>query len=530
MNLGVFWAVVLLLTFGSRSALAQAGIQGAIQNLIRTSNVQGTEFAVAVMDVDRDRMLAQINVDEMLIPASNMKLYTTAASLNILGPDFEFQTTLGLIMPAIAGQAGTGEIKSSNSDNLANPNNSASDVSLDKPSLIIVGDGDPAFGDPELLEQYDLTPQQLVDLWVQTVVDTGITHFDQILVEDRMFDRTLVHNTWPVDQLNRDYCAQVAGINFHLNCLRVRPIPADSRGQTPNVQLYPYVNFIETLNKATTGTRNSFWIARETNKNSFSFRGSVSQRGTTDYLVTIHDPPIFFAQFFAEQLNARGISVKSIRRVGIEERLTEYRPLHVVATPLQKVLNRTNQDSENMFAEALLKRIGRELTGLPGSWTNGPAAIREFLKQTLGPRASSGIRVADGSGLSRNNRINARTTVQLLNAMHEDERYREAFQSSLAEGGESGTLRRRFQDLTNENNPAAPIILGKTGYIRGVSTISGYVIIPSQPGQPGGSEPTAERTYAFSILVNDIRPPVQVNQVRKVQDKIVAAIVERYQP
>ena len=133
-----------------------------------------------------------------------------------------------------------------------------------------------------------------------------------------------------------------------------------------------------------------------------------------------------------------------------------------------------------------------------------------------GPR-SVAFHVADGSGMSRDNRVTAHAMTELLRSVRNDARVWPAFRESLSEGGRHGTLRRRFDERQFKG-----IVLGKSGYLNGVSGLSGFLIVPD-PDAPGG-----ERTFAFSLLFNGFKPPIYNHHIKNVQDQIVQLFDRQY--
>ncbi len=457
----------------------QANVQHEAAALIRTANLGGADVGLYAIDLQTGEGLVKLNPNDPLIPASNMKLLTTASALNELGPEFLFKTKLKLTPP---------------------------DPVIGKPSLILQGDGDPSLGDPVLLEAHGLDVDQLIQQWVAVVQKTGITEFDQLIIDDRIFDRNFVHPAWPEDQLNRWYCAQVAGINFHDNCLDIYPRPTRS-GLAPFLRISPESPFLRLSNRAVSGSTDSFWIYRRMETNEMTFRGVVKYPRSSPENVTLHDPPNYLAMLLQHNLAQAGIKVNHLYRPPMDEILPQSRDLHIVQTTIDVVLNRCNKDSQNLFAEALFKRAGREMTGVPGSWETGRAAMRIFLRSRLGSAAAS-VEIDDGSGMSRNNKVSPKAIVDLLVSMYRDPRLGSTYLRSLSVGGKDGSLRKRFKDLD-------VTVLGKTGYIRSVSTLSGFAVLP-RPDHPEGP-----RVFAFSFMFNNFKAPVYVYQVKALQDKLV---------
>src|SRR5690606_31934701 len=198
-----------------------------------------------------------------------------------------------------------------------------------------------------------------------------------------------------------------------------------------------------------------------------------------------------------------------VRLAGADENLPEGRVVATVRTPLATVLERCNTDSHNLYAEALFKLAGNTVTGQPGSWLNGAAVVRMQIQDRLGGSEAMNVTIADGSGMSRTNRITPSFMTRWLGSIAAEARLRETFIDSLARpAGPTGTLRSRFQRATLANRVRA-----KSGYLNGVRTLSGYVI----------HEETG-RTVAFSILVNDIGPKARHDKIKQMQEDIVEAV------
>lgn len=464
-----------------------ADLRGRTQSILNAADLRKTRIGIYIYDLDRQQTLVDINGDEPMIPASNMKVLTSAAALQTLGPDFVFRTELRYL----PGGPTAG------------------------PRLVIIGDGDPAFGDATLLSRHGLDAEKLLDAWIQAIAATGVRQFDQIIVDDRVFDDNFVHSTWPADQLNQWYCAQVTGLIFNNNCLDLLPEPT-TPGQTSRVRIWPDAPIISITNRSVTGNADTFWVSRKADSNELTFYGKVKSRRSRPINVTLHDTPIFFGELIRHRLASQGIVVNEVIRPAHDAQLPAGQTLHVIQTTIDQVLDRCNKDSQNLFAESLFKRMGRKVTGQPGSWENGGAAMRMFLRQRLGARSAT-LSIADGSGMSRENRITARTLSDVIVAMARDPQLNRPFLQSLSVGGKDGTLRNRFTDLKGT------VVLGKSGYINKVSTLSGLVIV-TDPNRP-----QELRTVAFALMFNDFDPPVYVSHVRDVQNKLVRMIHEHIQ-
>lgn len=467
-------------------------LQAEIDRILSSAKTGKARIGLSIVDVNTGELLAARREGEAFIPASNQKVLTTGAALWVLKPGFEFQTQLR----------------------------------LDGDKLVIVGSGDPAFGDPEVLQQMSpkVTVSELLGTLARAVTHAGVKQLSEIVVDDRVFDREFVHPTWPVEQLDKWYCAEVSGLNFHANVLDVYPRPG-AVGQRPGAVFDPQTEIIDLdTSRARTvqSGNNTVWLRREAKTNRFQMLGDVRTAVTRPVQVTLTDNPLFFGQIFAERLRIEGVVVgpgpvpgggrdaTSVRVVEPSESIAAGRTLAIVKTPLKDVLRRCNAESHNLYAEAILKRIGRDVTGQSGSWENGSSVLRMILTERLGPDAAKSTIIRDGSGMSRENRVSPSTLARWLVELAKDDAVGNAFLESLPRPGE-GTLERRFRA-----NPPKHEVRAKSGYIRNVRALSGYV----NDGKDG-------HLVAFAILANDVPGGEEDGVVLQLHEQIVG-VIDRY--
>ncbi|MCC6579497.1 MAG: D-alanyl-D-alanine carboxypeptidase/D-alanyl-D-alanine-endopeptidase [Phycisphaeraceae bacterium] len=481
-------AAVLL----AQVVLVRADVDTQARALVRSTDLRQTQYSLFAREVLTSDDLMGVEADEALAPASNMKVLTSTAAIRFLGADFMFRTDLRLI----DGEHGQ--------------------------TLAIIGDGDPSLGDPKLLEQHGMSVEDLIQSWVKAVRDAGVKKLDAILVDDRVFDDAFIHASWPTDQLHYWYCAEVAGLTFHDNCLDIYPRPTSSR-LAPELRISPDVPFLRVSNRGVTGNSDSFWVSRDPGTNDLTFRGTVQNARVKPVSVTIHDPSMLLGRIIQDRLKRVGIEAGQVDRPKQDQTLAPGRLIHQIKTALPLVVARCNKDSQNLFAECLFKRMGRKVTGAPGSWENGAAALRMFLHEKLGARGASVV-IADGSGMSRDNRVSARLMVDLLSAVWLDPKIQPTFLQSLSIGGEDGTLQLRLRKGLKGK------VYGKSGYIDGVSALSGYLVLepddddaatqPNSAASKPATRPTT-RVVAFSFLFNGFKPPIYAGTLKQLQDKLV---------
>lgn len=471
------------------SALGQP-LQTEVDRFIQGSKLGKSRIGVSIIDAGTGEVLAARNADQEFCPASNMKILSTGAALWTLKPDFVFKTEL----------------------------------KLDGDRLVVIGSGDPAFGDPEILQNASprMTVSDMLSTLASSVTRAGIKQLSEVIVDDRIFDREFVHSSWPKDQLDRWYCAEVSGLIFHANVLDVYPRPG-SDGQKPTVSIDPESSIVEIdVSKArsvSTGN-NSVWLKRDSNDNRFQLMGDVRFAVTQPVRVTLTQNPTFFGQVLADRLEQSGVTLtganapapggggpgQSARAAYPDEAFQGDRTIAIITTPLADVVRRCNVESYNLYAEALIKRIGHDVTGQPGSWENGATVIRMLLSEKIGPDSAKSTIVRDGSGMSRDNRVSPSTMTRWLAAIANDPAIAPTFIHSLPKPGE-GTLERRFKNNRPKNELRA-----KSGYIRNVRTLSGYVI--DERG----------RAVAFSILANDVPAGEEDQAALQLHEQIVGLI------
>ncbi len=198
----------------------------------------------------------------------------------------------------------------------------------------------------------------------------------------------------------------------------------------------------------------------------------------------------------------------SVQLVSDDSDYTASRTIAVITTPLFDVLERSNTDSHNLYAEALFKRMGHEITASPASWRNGASVLRMLIADKIGASAAESIVIEDGSGMCRGNRVSAKTLAQWVRVLARSEHW-EPFVDSLATPG-NGTFKKRFKDFQLQSSLHA-----KSGYLTGTYGLTGVLI----------NESTYQRVV-FSILVNDVPSgPLQRN-TKPMMDRMVKSIDE----
>jgi len=463
--------------------VAAAGLQSTVEKIVQSAKLGGGTASVCVIDTQTDGILVDINSTKQMIPASNQKLLTSGAALHILGPSFEFETRLMW-----------DEVNK---------------------TLTVVGDGDPTIGDSTLLGVTDWsaenkTLQNELNPWISAIQNAGIKKIDTILVDDRIFDRNYVHPSWPANQINNWYCAQISGLNYHLNVVHFFPSPGNKIASLGNIApAMPWISFgNKTTSKQGKKDTSSFWVARPPNSNNMTARGNVKGKHTQPVKVAFHNPAIVFGEVLARELRSKNISVNNVVQITDSSPPSASELIFLHSTPLSTALLRSNAESHNLYAECLLKRIAAESTGRSGTFDEGAKAVARSVAQRLSIHPSS-LTPADGSGMSRENKVSTRILAEWLSSFDMQDHAGKMLVNSLATPG-TGTLRNRFSTQNFMNST----IHAKSGYLKGVCTLSGYITFEDRD------------PVVFSIIVNNVIGTVK--GAKTMQESIVFAAWENF--
>ncbi len=425
-----------------------------------------------MIDLKTGRELYAAEVDRPVMPASNGKIAVSAAALSFFGTDYKANTYLA----------------------------------QDGDDLWILGSGDPGIGDNDIAKRHGGTTVTVLQEWSAAVKAKGITRVRDIHYWDGAFESRQIHPSWRAGYLTDWYAAPVSGLNFNDNCIDITVEPTEA-GQPAKYSIVPPVSEIKVINSTITGGEGDApAITREQNANVFTLTGHVI-KSTKVESKPVTDPGAFFADALRTQLVADGINVDG--RILWADAPLHDRPMPTSdeliaqhATEETDILRRILRNSQNLFAECECKMLGHAFfdkkgVDTPGSWAAGSDAVHAYLRQHhIDDKA---LVVADGSGLSRDNRVTARIITEVLRSVAHSHNF-ETFRGSLAEPGESGTLGKRMSDLEGH-------VWAKTGYIGGVRSLSGY--IHTKHGQ----------WLAFSFIFNNIGGSVKPYE--QVQDDAV---------
>ena len=484
--------LVYLLLFCISSAVAQQQpprtlpeLKSKISEVLATPELASAMVGIKVVSLDNGRVLFEENAGKLLRPASNMKLYTVAAALDRLSPDFKFVTSVY----AASRPDESGVIRG---------------------DLRIYGRGDPSLAARFNNGDY----MKAIDDLAARIAAAGVKRVEGDLVGDESyFVGPKYGSGWNWEDLTWYYGAEVTPLTINDNALDLFVKPGTAPGQPAVITTGPPDPLLTIVNKVITsakGSRREISIHRGLGEDTITITGSIAvdDRGYTGGIGISH-PAMLFVYLLRTSLAQKGVVITGKSRttgeasppmltmspaVGIQG---SFSPVQNEIASLQSpsfslIAAQTLKPSQNLYTELILRTLGKVAPPPTPASTSifaqtseelGLEAVKLFLK-TVGIRPEALV-LDDGSGLSRNDMITAEASVQLLTFMSKH-RYANAFRDALPIGGVDGTLRNRFKGTPAENNVRA-----KTGSLSSAASLGGYMTTA------GGEK------LAFSIMVNN---------------------------
>jgi D-alanyl-D-alanine carboxypeptidase/D-alanyl-D-alanine-endopeptidase (penicillin-binding protein 4) len=442
---------------------------------------------VLVRSLGNDETLYAVNAHKLLMPASNMKIVTLAAAAERLGWDYQFETTIVARGP-IADGALAGD-------------------------LVVIGSGDPS------LTSLDGRADRVFGEWAERLKQLGVRAVAGEVIAGEPAgeagaeeDRTLGFG-WSWDDLPDAYAAGVGTLQFNENMVRVTITPGPAVGDTAGVGVAPAGSGLTIVNSVSTSAADgasSIGARRFPGSPRLELRGAVRLGSAPTVLsVSVDDPALFFVTALRAALIADGID---IRGPSVTERATgrpaspqASSPVTPVATyrspPLSALALRLMKNSQNQYAETLLKAVGAAAG--PRTADSGRAAAQATLAAWGVPDGE--VIQRDGSGLSRYDYVTPAAIVAILTHVDRIERLRGPFEAALPVAGRDGSLADRMKGTPAEGNARA-----KTGSMSNVRALSGYVT--AADGEP----------LVFAIIANNFE--VSADLAVKAIDAIVGRL------
>jgi D-alanyl-D-alanine carboxypeptidase/D-alanyl-D-alanine-endopeptidase (penicillin-binding protein 4) len=450
-----------------------------IDEAIDSSGLDSARWGVFVMSLKDGRVLYARDADKPFIPASNMKVYTTAVALDLLGADYRWRTS-------VYGASEADKNGTINGD------------------LTLYGRGAPDLALSIKGSQSSLS--QLAD----ELYRRGVRRVRGNVVGDESYFRgEPLGDGWLWNDVQWYFGAEASALSIGGNEVSLSLAPAGKAGEAANIKLEPETDFVRVVNDAVTAERgqpatiginrglsdNVFRVWGEFPLNSSGFRARLS----------VHQPALWAARMFREELRAHGITVEG-EALTKDSRVTKesdrFDPqgaielAYISSKTLGDIARLTNKESLNLEAELILRALGKERGATApasdaskmltrGDDEAGLAVIRQWLEQK--GISTAGFALHDGSGLSRLDLVTPEATARLLAAITKSSAAN-IFHDTLPVAGRDGTLRSRLRAEGGR-------IYAKTGTLTYINSLSGYAV-------SGAGE-----TMAFSVICNNETTP-----------------------
>jgi D-alanyl-D-alanine carboxypeptidase/D-alanyl-D-alanine-endopeptidase (penicillin-binding protein 4) len=468
---------------------------------LRQAKAERGFWGIEVVRLSDGKVLYKKNEDHLFMPASNMKLFTTAAGLEKLGPDYVFRTTVESDAPPDA----AGRVQ----------------------DLILVGRGDANLGARVLPYHLKTERRIYADMAFRELADQvaarGVREIQgNLIADDTYYQYEPYGRDWSVGDMQWGYGAPVSALAFNDDELIIHVEPGAAEGQLATVLLSPLSEYFQInnhLETVDTKAREHIFVDRAPGSKQLDVWGQVRLGSSVDDdSVSIDDPPMAVGGLFQKLLEERGIKVhgkvvvKHLTRIEaatIPDPPPPPAPRLVLAEhrspPLREDITVINKVSQNLHAEMLLRTLGREVENF-GSSASGLEVLDDFAEKAGIPHDE--YYFSDGCGLSRKALVAPEAVVKLLQYMAHSPNF-DVYYDSLPVAGIDGTLANRFERTIVEG-----AIHAKTGTITHVNALSGYMDLPS-----------GDR-LAFSIFGN--AHPASARKGARAVDQIAFALFEHF--
>lgn len=441
-------------------------------------SLANASVSLCVADAEKGNVVIDYNSGISLAPASVLKVITSAAALELLGPEYTFKTRIGY----------TGTLNKR--------------WGRLKGNIIIIGGGDPALGSKYFPDHY----RDFIPGWVEEIKKLGIKRIKgKVITDDSYFDFIPDPGKWLWEDTGNYYGAGAYGLSVFDNTYEIH-FTTFSDSTLPVIKRFIPV-------ECTTNLTNLL-IAKDTSDAAYIYASPYSTTGyiagtipvnQLDYVLkaSITDPPLLLARMVTDKLKTAGIKISGTPatvRTEKNYKAEKFIPVSEISSPgLAEIIEVLNHESVNLFAEHLIKELGKKFKN-DGSTASGAKVIMEFLKNS--GIDTNGMFIEDGSGMSPLNAINTRELVRLLVYMKNNGKHFPEYFSSLPDAGKEGTLKDIFKDPVFDSRLKA-----KSGSMTRVRSYAGYFTTKS------GKE------MVFSIIINNFSGPSK-NIVSEIEDNI----------
>lgn len=433
----------------------QMQFQSHIDKLI-AQNAPNSNVGIEIVSLRSGLKLYHKNANHLFVPASSLKMFTAAAALSILGPDYTLSTTLWT----------DGRIEG---DTLIG-------------NLYLKGGADPELVSKDFEEMIEALTRQ------------GLHYINGSLYVDNLdFDGVSQGPGWMWDDEPEYWNSPMDALTVNHSCLKLWVCPGPDCSAGSKAYVLPKTAFAEIKNSSLTqeDEDNHLTVHRTRSSlgNIIHIQGSIAKNSEPKaFVVSLSDPHLYAGHVFLELLSQNNVVISKknieVRRAPQGSRmLVEHR-----SRPLTLILQKMMKESDNLYADCLFKKIGQDRFLARGSWKSGSRAVRGFLSEHIDIDTSEMV-VLDGSGLSRYNLVSPHHFISFLTQMKTSPYYGD-FLASLSLSGVDGTLKISLNEPELKGRVRA-----KSGGMKGVKTLCGYV--STKDGEP----------LAFAIMLNGFVEP-----------------------
>lgn len=463
-----------------------------VDALFAAEPVNKAEWGLLIVDAASGETLFQQNSDHFFVPASNMKLLTTALALDTLGPDYRFHTTV-----ETSGTLGKNGVLSG--------------------ELILVGRGDPNLSNRKFpytnKEEFEGPPEKALAELADKLVAAGLKEVKgDVIGDDSYFPRERYPDGWEIDDMVWEYGAAVSALVVNDNTVTLTLTAGEKPGDTATIAMLPFTSEFQVQNLVTTSAASEkadLRLTREPGANLVIVSGTYPARSKPrDMILAVQEPAQFAAEMLARLLTERGVIVKGkVRAMHEPDPTAPSRTVLAehISLPLSDAVRVVNKVSQNLHTEVLLRTSARQ----SGVWAT-PEDLAKFPEAFY---AKAGVKPgeivqSDGSGLSRHDMVTPRAFVAVLQYAAKQPWFNVYF-SSLPVAGQDGTLSERMK-----NPSVVGKIHAKTGSVTHVRSLSGYAETPSG------------RQLVFSLLTNNQN--AKNKDVHNAMDGVIEAMMEEF--
>lgn len=482
----LFLFIIAVLIGFSGSTQTTKDVRLALQKMAADKDLKNASISFYALDIDSNKVIGGLASSRSLVPASTMKLVTTATALEMLGPNKRFPTRIKY----------TGEI---DTNCVLNGN------------IYIDGGGDPCLGSKRFPKQYG----NFINKWAIAIQNLGIDSINgRVIADATIFSEQMIPSTWIWADLGNYYGAGPCGLSIYENKCNVEFSSFNKGDSTEITCVYPYIPNLKFENnvKSMITHKDLSYIFGAPYQDDRIFKGGIPVN-KEKFMVkgSIPDPAYLAAFELDMELRALGLKLANpsttIRKMKIDglpiEKLKKRTVITTWSPKVISIINLTNMHSINLYAEHLMNQIGiaKYRSGDTGSGTQATTLF--WKKKELDVE---GFYVYDGSGLSRFNAVTAKQLVGILKYMNESE-HKELFLKSLPVAGKSGTLR-----TLGRGTAAQGRVKAKSGTMTRVKSYAGYVTTKNK------------RNIAFAIIANNYN--CTSFQMKKKIEKIMIKLAE----